>query len=301
MEVDFSIGRIWETIRSKVAGWLEATVEMLPNFVVAILVILFFYILARLIRKLLQKILKRFFSNHALNALIAKIVYVGIILLGLTVALSVLKLEKTVTSLLAGAGIAGLAISFAFQDIAANFVSGGFMALHQPFRKGDLIRTNDLMGTVTKLSLRTTSIETFQGQEIAIPNRLVFKEPLVNFTKNGKRRIDLEVGVHYDSDLEKAQELAVGALKELDNGVGEITCFYSGFGDSSINFVARYWISRTDQSSYLQAVNQGVIRIKKAFDRENITIPFPIRTLDIPEGTLKGLSGAQQKGSHGEG
>jgi small conductance mechanosensitive channel len=198
-------------------------------------------------------------------------------------ALGILHLDKTVTSLLAGAGVIGLALSFAFQDIAANFMSGILIAVRRPFKVGDNIETNSYAGTITKINLRTTTLDSFQGQKIMIPNKDVFQGPLTNFS-TGQRRIDLEVGVSYNDDLIKVREVAEEVVKSIARGFRDedTKVFFKGFGGSSIDLVVQYWIDLTGQRDYLDARSEGIIKIKKAFDENGISIPFPIRTLDIP-------------------
>jgi len=117
--------------------------------------------------------------------------------------LSILKLNTAVTSILAGAGIIGLALAFAFQDIAANFISGIFISFRRPLRVGDIVKVKDYMGKVEEINLRDTILRTFQGQTVIIPNKEVFQNPIENFSRLGKRRIDLWIGVSYGKTWRK--------------------------------------------------------------------------------------------------
>ena len=205
------------------------------------------------------------------------------LVVGLFVALGVLGLDKTVTSLLAGVGIVGLALGFAFQDIAANFMSGLILSFRHPFRVGHLVQTQGFMGVVADISLRTTVLRQLTGEHVRIPNKDVLGNPLINFSAAGERRVDLEVGVSYGEDLERVREVALRAVESVAPRRQErpVELFYEGFGDSSIDFVVRFWIDFARQPDYLAARSAAVIAIKQAFDREGITIPFPIRTLDF--------------------
>jgi len=282
-QISFDIEKAYGLIKERLSEWGTTAIKMLPNLLVAILVLLVFVFIGKFIRKLSEKLLARITDNKSLRSLASTVLYVAILAIGTFIALSILKLDGAVTSLLAGAGVIGLALGFAFQDIAANFISGTMMSIRKPFYEGDLIETNDFFGTVNKIHLRTTEMETFQGQQILIPNAEVFKKPIVNYTKLGKRRIDLEVGVTYDTDLRFAKKVAAEAIEALDCvNDQEVTLFFKEFGGSSINFTVRYWIHFTNsQGKYLSARDQGVIAIKEAFDKNDITIPFPIRTLDV--------------------
>lgn len=274
----------YSLITDKLASWLDTLIVMLPNILVAVLIVLAFALIAKLVRKGLNKVLNKFSESTSLNNLALRVVYVAIICVGTFVALSVLKLDKAVTSLLAGAGIIGLALGFAFQDIAANFMSGVMLAVRKPIRVGDLIETNDIFGIVQRVNLRATEIQNLQGQRITVPNKLIFENPIQNYTISGVRRVDIECGVSYGDDLNKVKEITIQALKELSvvNQEKGITFFYKEFGGSSINFQARFWLNKTTtQPAYLEAMSQSIVAIKAAYDANGIDIPFPIRTLDF--------------------
>lgn len=118
---------------------------------------------------------------------------------------------------------------------------------------------------------------------VIIPNKDVFQSPIENYSLLGRRRLDLVVGVSYGDDLEKVKTITMQAVKSIENlsEQDETTMFYQEFGDSSINFVIRLWVNSPEQPIYLKVGNDAVMQIKKAFDENNITIPFPIRTLDF--------------------
>jgi small conductance mechanosensitive channel len=275
-----------ETLQSvvdKLEGWLEGLILMLPNLVAAVLVVLVFALLARLARRVLQRVMERFSPYTQVNRLIATFGYVAVLAAGVLIALGLLNLDDTVTTFLAGAGIIGLALGFAFQDIATNFISGILLSIRRPFTEDDLIETNDFFGRVEEINLRSTHVRTFQGQIAIIPNSSVFQNPVVNYSKLGQRRIDLSCGVAYGDDLERARQLALQAVEGIDYRDHDkpVDLYYEAFGDSSINFVVRFWIAFAKQTDYLQARSDAIMRIKQAFDEGGITIPFPIRTLDF--------------------
>jgi small conductance mechanosensitive channel len=270
-------------IVDKLQGWIDTGVELLPNFAVAVVTILVFWLIARITRKVLHTALERTPLPIPLRNLIVTMTGLAIVAAGLFVALGVLGLDRTVMSLLAGVGILGLALGFAFQDIAANFIAGILLSVRRPIHVGDVIETNDFFGTVREINLRSTIVESPTGQTIIIPNKQVFENPLTNYSTTRKRRIDLAVGVSYGDDLSEAKRLAVEAVE----GIGihdpdrQIELFFEEFGSSSINFVIRFWIDFRRQTQYLAARSEAVVAIKQAFEAHGITIPFPIRTLDF--------------------
>ncbi len=270
-------------VHEKVNTWIADFIAILPNLALAVVIVLGAWLAARLARNLSRRVLRKVSNNESLNYIGNTLVYIAVLSIGVFSALSVMHLDKAVTSMLAGVGIVGLALGFAFQDIAANFVSGVLISIRKPYTIGDLIETNGKMGTVENVNLRTTMIKDFQGQEVIIPNKDVFGSVLMNYTTYPKRRVDLSVGVSYGETLTHVRDVAIKAIHGLDmvDSSEEITLFYSSFGDSSINFDLRFWVNEVRQPKYLVARSEAIIAIKRAFDREGISIPFPIRTLDF--------------------
>ena len=278
--MDFS--KPYDLIIQKLSWWFDELVKLLPNLVLASLVFVVGAFLARLIKKGAKRIAQKVSKEKALSGLFASFVHIFIIGIVLFAVLSILKLDKAVTSILAGAGIVGLALAFAFQDIAANFISGIFISFRRPIRINDIVKIGDYMGTVEDINLRDTTVLTFQGQRVIVPNKDVFQNAIENYSLLGKRRMDLFVGISYGDDLEKVKQLVLEATKKVSvRTKDEITFFYNEFGDSSIVFEVRIWINDPDQPIWLQGRSEAIMYIKEAFDKNDITIPFPIRTLDF--------------------
>lgn len=294
---------VYSTLTEKLLNWLETLIAMLPNIVAALLVLILFFVVGKLVRGAVKRMLEKTTSNKTIINLLETIVGVSIVGIGIFVALSILNLDGAVTSLLAGAGIIGLALGFAFQDIASNFISGIILSIRHPFGIGDIIETNGFYGEVEKMNLRNTIIRTPQGQTVYIPNKSVFENPLQNFTSNTERRIDLSCGVSYGDDLEKAKELAIEAVKSLDNYNADkgIEFYYDEFGGSSINFKIRFWVDFRKNPDFWSARSDAIIAITKKFDEHDIMIPFPIRTLDFGIRGGEKLDSMLRGSSNGEG
>ena len=272
---------IFSLLEERLVSWYEIVIKSIPNIIASIFIILIFIFLAKLARKVFSKVLPRISKNEAVTSLLDTIIYFIIILIGFFVSLEILHLDKTVTSLLAGAGVLGLALGFAFQEIASNFVSGIFIAFREPYKLGDIVQLDQHFGKITNINLRTTSITTFQGLEIIIPNKHMFTKPFTNFTTTPKRRIDIEVGVSYEDDLEKVEKVTKEALLNINEIINdeEPEVFFKEVSDSSINLVARIWIHYPENQAFLKARHKAIINIKKHYDKNGISIPFPIRTI----------------------
>lgn len=267
----------------KLGEWLQSLILLIPNIVAAALIIGVVFLAARLLRRATRRVLDRFSTYGQVNRLFASLVFLAAVGVGIFIALSVLGLSKAVTALLTGVGILGLALGFAFQDITENFISGVLMAFRRPIEVGDIVEVDDYFGTVHEINLRSTIVQTFQGKHVFLPNSLVIKNPLVNYSRTDRLRIDLHCGVAYGDDLDKAERIAREAVRDVigRDDSRDIELFYEEFGDSSINFVLQLWISYKRQTDFLASQSDAIKKLKKAFDENGITIPFPIRTLDF--------------------
>lgn len=285
------INQALQTVLDKVTGWLEALVAMIPEIILAIFLLVACAWVARGVQNLVRRVMNRVTDHGPVRTLVARAAFIAIWAGGIFLALAILNLDKTVTSLLAGLGIVGLALGFAFQDIAQNFISGILLTIRRPFTDGDLIETEGYLGTVEQVDLRATIIRTLQGQIVRIPNGAVYGGALVNYTEAGIRRMDVSCGVTYDADLEKVKRVALEALNEIDGGDPgrDPELFFEEFGGSSINFVGRVWLAATDQKTWLRARSDAMMRLKRAFDENDIGIPFPIMTLDFGDSGTRTL------------
>ncbi|PXA04283.1 mechanosensitive ion channel protein [Coraliomargarita sinensis] len=279
-----SLDRAVELLSDKMVNWSDSAIALLPNLVVAVVIFILFYAIGSVAGRAAMKAFNRTFDSNAVASLLAALVKTLIVAIGLFIALDLVGLQKAVVSLLAGAGILGLAIGFAFQDLAENLLAGLLLSIRKPCVPGDLISSNGHLGFVQQLNLRNTIIRNFSGQVIYIPNKEVFKSVLENYSKSGERRIDIAVGVSYGEDLDQVTETLKSAVSGLDflREDTEASVYALEYGDSSINFTVRYWIDYPDgKVGYFDAIDAGVKAIKRAFDEADILIPFPIRTLDF--------------------
>ncbi|MBD3246029.1 MAG: mechanosensitive ion channel [Candidatus Omnitrophica bacterium] len=272
-------------LQEKLKTWLESCILVLPNFLVALLVLVVSYLLSRRLSAVVRGMLSRFVKNQALINFLGILVRITVLLLGFLIALRILDLDDAFFSVMAGVGIAGIAIGFAFQDVASNFIAGIALVFRsdRPFKVGDVVETNDFIGVIKEINLRDTLLETFHGHSIFIPNKLIFENAVVNYTLKGQRRVDLQVGISYGEDLEKVKEVTMAALEPVTGKLAArpVEFYFEEFGNSSINFQVRVWIPFVSQPEYLRTRSDMVVRIKKAYDQHGITIPFPIRTLDF--------------------
>jgi small conductance mechanosensitive channel len=270
-------------LTDKLSTWIDKIITSLPNLILGLLIFSLGLFFSRYVQKATARILKKFISSTAVVNLLSNVASVGFVIIALIITLSVLNLGTAVTSLLAGAGVAGLAIGLAVQDPIVNLLSGIMMSMRNHYRIGDWVETNSFFGQIRQISLRNTVIVTPLGLEVILPNRMVIQNPLTNYTNTQERRVEIACGISYGDDLEEVEKITRQAIEEgVDYDKNRpIDFFYTDYGDSSINFIIRYWMDRASQPDFLKARHEGIMAMKKAFDENDITIPFPIRTLDF--------------------
>ncbi|WP_193050839.1 mechanosensitive ion channel family protein [Pseudoalteromonas undina] len=278
-----SITEAEKLIEEKLGGWFDVVISHIPNFIVAVIIAIIFSFIARLAGKGMKKVLRRSLDSTQIADLMASIFKVIVLSVGVFIALDFMGLKSTVTSLLAGAGIVGLAIGFAFQDMTENLIAGIAMGIRKPFKAGDVIETDNVFGSVHSINLRNTLIESFYGQLILVPNKILFRNVLRNYSTLGVRRVEVPVGISYADDIEKASEVIVEKINQFDFVIrkNETAVYAEGFGDSSINLLVWFWIKYPGEPDFMTVRHKGVVAVKQALDAADISIPFPIRTLDF--------------------
>ncbi len=282
--IEDSVGKLW----NKMDAWLDAIILKLPNIVLAILTLVIFYFIAKGVRNLLKRYLLRHIGQVSIQNIVGKSVFIAVILIGFFTALSVLDLDKVLTSILAGAGVLGLAIGLALQGTLSNTV-GGFMLSFMPdIRIHDSIKNGDASGVVQEISLRNIVIKTPENYVTVIPNSKFVDGAFTNYSLTERGRIAVNCGVGYESNLQKVEDLTVkiiGENFEQRNGEG-VEFFFTEFGDSSINFMVRFWTDVTGFKQEHAAKHKAIKLMKQHFDGNDINIPFPIRTLDFGKNNL---------------
>ena len=273
----------YQSLTEKISGWLDTLIVNVPNLILALVVGGIAFFASRYIRKVAGKAALKMTANRTIQNLAANLASVLFGVVILFVILGIFNLNGTINKLLATAGVLGLAVGLALQDPMNNLFSGVFMSVRDLYRIGDLVETNGYFGKISNIDLRATKIKLPTGEEVVIPNKDVIQNPLKNYSSAGERRIDLPCGVSYGDDLDHVEKIAVEAIKNLD-GIDlqkPVEVIYTSFGDSSINFNVRYWLSDPTLKDFLVEKSKGIKAIKKAFDQHDISIPFPIRTLDF--------------------
>ena len=277
------IDEVYKLLSEKLESWVEGGITLLPNIVVAFFIAIAFGIIAKVIGNVAGKIMRRTFESRQIASLLTSIIKSIVLIAGIFIALDFVGLKGTVTSLLAGAGIVGLAIGFAFQDMTENFIAGVAMGIRKPFEIGDVIEAEGVFGNVKEINLRNTLVETFYGQLEVIPNKILFRNILTNYSYLGYRRIEVPVGISYADDIEEAAKVITDAMNEKDYVIKkeETAVYAESFGDSSINLLLWFWIRYPGDPGFMSVRHDAVSTVKTVLEENDILIPFPIRTLDF--------------------
>jgi len=259
--------------------FLENIHPAIPNIVTALLIFIGSLILARILRNMLDRVLQTRGVDKEISILLGQLLYWGVMIFGIITAL---QRFFDVSAFLAGLGILGFTVGFALQEIMQNFVAGMILLVQQPFEIGDFVRISDYTGHITAISMRTTDIKTLDGRLVVIPNSSVLSNAIENFSRAKELRVDLPIGVAYDTDLDVAKAAILEALPGINGYLADPapSIVYHSFGESSIDMDIRFWIETADNNLF-DARDEAVIRTKRALDAKGINIPFPIRTVQM--------------------
>ena len=274
------MSKILNTVVSSLQDLLGNAVKVLPGIITALVIVMLTRYAAKFTTKVARQIGKKTLHSKSLRSLLSKAANITTWILGVVLACIIAFPGLRLGDIVATLGLGSVAVGFAFQDIFKNFLCGILILIQRPFRIDDQIVIGDYEGTVEKIDIRTTKLLTYDGERVLMPNSEVFTSPVRVRTAFEQRRTDLAVGVDYNTSLPEAksilQKTIVGVKGVLDNKSPEIDLV--GFGDSSIDFIVRYW-TNSRQAQVRQTQTKAIMAIKEALDGANIGIPYPIRTL----------------------
>ncbi|MFD2550898.1 mechanosensitive ion channel family protein [Bizionia sediminis] len=273
-----------DNLYNKLEVWFNTIIEYLPNFGLAILVVIASYIAAKHINKLTFRLVSKHVSQDSVSKMVSRLSAIVIVLLGLFLSLGILNLSKTLTSLLATAGVAGLAIGLALQNTLSNTVAGIVLSFRKKIQIGNWVETNGFSGEILDINLKNFVLKEADNKVVILPNKAILENPLKNYALTKTMRIHITCGVGYESDLEHVKALTQKAISNAFNGVetaDDVEFYYTEFADSSINYVCRFWIEAINMKDKLAAQSKAMMAIKAAYDKAGINIPFPIRTLEF--------------------
>lgn len=250
-------------------------VKIGPEWLVALAVIVVAWILARLLRKLVQKVVGRTSTEGHIDILIARGVEAVIIAIGVILALSEVGMSLSVA--MAALGLMSVGIGFALKDILGNLLAGVILLVQHPFTIGDQVRVGEQEGTVENVRVRDTQVLTYDGERVFIPNQTVFNSPIINYTSTPTLRNDIRIGIKYAEDIEKARQIAV---KILSTSVGTknqprpVVLVESE--EEYVALILRFWVE-SDRNRNLKIRSDIVERLLEAFQADDIDFLHEVR------------------------
>ncbi len=264
--------------------WQHRIFDYTPKILFAIIVLIAFYYIAKFTRKWSLRFYSKILKKQPLLAkIISSTIYFVFLLFGVFSALQILGLDGTLRGLLTGAGILGIVAGFAFKDIVSNIFAGLLLHIQNPFKENDWVKIENHFGTVETVGWVTTSIKTISGEEVFVPNQLIYNNSFTNYSTFGKRRVIFKSGVSYGDDLDLVRKVSLEEVDKIEAVLRDepIDFYFTTIGSSSYNFEVRFWIRFQHQKDYLSAMNEIIIRIQKRFAQENISIAYNVTTLDF--------------------
>jgi small conductance mechanosensitive channel len=203
-------------IGDQLGEYYQTIVTVAPRLLVAIVILLVFWFIGYYVKVFSTKRLQKKMTDSLLANFLAGVIRTVIVVMGLLFVFRFWGLTGVVSGVLAGAGITAFVIGFALKDIGENFLAGVLLAFKRPFRTGDVIEVSGMRGRVVTLNLRDTQIKTYDGKDVYMPNGMIVKNPLINFTIDGFLRHEFEVKIPKGKDYDEALGIIEKSMKEVE-------------------------------------------------------------------------------------
>ena len=256
----------------------ELTTVFGLKILAAIVILILGRWVAKMLRKLVQRLMNKAKVDPTLVTFVGNLTYVALMTFVILAALAQLGVQTT--SFVAVLGAAGLAVGLALQGSLSNFAAGVLMIIFRPFKVGDFIEGGGAAGTVEEIQIFTTQLKTPDNKTVIVPNAKMTSDNIVNWSVKGTRRVDLVMGIGYGDDIDKARQIMGEVLAEDPRILTDPapTIAVVELADSSVNFVVRPWVNAADYWGVHFDVTE---KIKKRFDAEGISIPYPQRDVHV--------------------
>jgi small conductance mechanosensitive channel len=252
------------------------------KIITAIIILIVGRWIAMGVRNIVRRLIRRANVDEIIVSFVGSLVYVALLAFVVIAALGQLGIHTT--SFIAILGAAGLAIGLALQGSLANFAAGFLMIIFRPFRVEDYIEGGGIAGTVEEIQIFTTTLKTPDNKTVIVPNAKMTGDNIINWSAKGTRRVDMVFGIGYGDDIDKAKKIMADVLDQDDRILKDppYQIALSELGDSSVNFVVRPWVKN---EHYWGVYFDTMEKVKKAFDANKISIPFPQRDVHIYQHT----------------
>lgn len=264
-DLGFDWSQVLELIQTK-------GVDFTINLVTAVVIFYVGKMAVGLVVRGLRKVMQRQEVDRTLETFICNLVRMVLLVIVIIAAIGAIGIQTT--SFIAIFGAAGLAVGLALQGSLSNFASGVLIVLFRPYRVGDFVEAAGVSGSVEEVQILTTVLKTGDNKQIIVPNGQIMDSIITNYSANDTRRVDMVVGVSYDDDLDKVRDTITELVAAEDRILDEPACTIavSALADSSVNFIVRPWVKTPDYWGVMFDLTEA---IKKRFDQEGISFPFP--------------------------
>lgn len=256
----------------------------LEDWLIAAGIVTVAVVLAYVAHRLVLRLDRRTESDSRIIHILARVIATVIVFIGIVIAIGTLGID--LAPLLAGAGVIGIAIAFAVQDIVANYFAGVLIGIRRPFRTGDQISSQEHEGVVEGLNFRYTQLRTYDGNRVLLPNAGVFGNPLVNYTADRARRTQVAVGVAYGTDPDEAKRVVVEAAAGCE-GIREFpapVAWVEAMGASTLDLSLMFW-HEPEMAMVWEVRDAVVVAVWRACEQAGIELPYPRRTVEVlPDG-----------------
>ena len=280
VQLDANLHTRLDSALDQVKDKLVRIVAAIPLLAVAILIVALAWWIGRVVSRRPARWLGDSSRNPYMDGLVRRVLQAFVLLLGILLALNLLGATALLGAVLGSAGVVGLAFGFAFKDVAENYISGVLLSLRRPFAPGDRLMIDKYEGKVVALTSRTTLLMTLDGNHLSLPNALVFKSVVLNYSVNPKRRFDVLLPIDPSQSIRRAQELALQALAKVDGVLDEPAPSWSadGYNAKGIDLRFHGWVDQ--RCSDLTKVRSEALRaIKGAFGHNGVLGPETVRYL----------------------
>jgi small conductance mechanosensitive channel len=264
-DLGFDWGQLLEMLQTK-------GIDFGINVVIALAIFYLGKMVISLVVRGIRKVMQRQEVDKTLETFVCNLVRMVLLVIVIIAAIGQLGIQTT--SFIAIFGAAGLAVGLALQGSLSNFAAGVLIVLFRPYRVGDFIEAAGISGVVEQVQILTTILKTGDNKQIIVPNGQIMDSIITNYSANDKRRVDMVVGVSYDDDLDKVRSTIEELIAAEERVLEEPACTIavSALADSSVNFVVRPWVKTADYWGVMFDLTEA---IKKRFDKEGISFPFP--------------------------
>jgi small-conductance mechanosensitive channel len=275
--MNFDLSDAVHSLQGMITGFLQR----LPYLVIAVLVYVIFHFAARFVRKVIGRVTRHRRQRHNLGLVLGRLAEGATMLFGLLVALVIAIPSFKPAQLIQILGISGVAFGFAFRDILQNFLAGILILLTEPFRISDQIVVGSFEGTVEEIQTRATSIRTYDGRRVVIPNSDLFTQSVTVNTAFETRRLQYDIGVGYGDDVALAKSVILKTLAGCEGVLSDPApeALVVDLAGSSVNIRARWWISPPRRADFMQSQDRALHALKDALTSAGIDLPYPTQQI----------------------